>query len=445
MLIGQLGITPPTVVAVSVDGGTNSPGDISDNGADGEDGPRIQVAGSIAPGARIALYFAPNTNQGFQDAISARSTTPPLRPSAISISWGAPSPLGTRPRSRASITASKRRRHGRLRRLRRLGLERWRLRRREPCRFFPHPVLTCWPVAYDDVSDGVRSTEMHRRKRPAAGGGATGGCFQLFPCPPMAVQYVPSSGNGGGRGVPDVAGDAAPETGYQILVDGQSAVVGGTSAVAPLWDCRAVNQQTGRSVGFLNPSLYSGGESNFYDVTSGSNGSYNAATGSIRALVLVCPTVKQCPRWLQVTKLTSNPLVWSCRTQCHNLPRPSRWRRCRFARGATPAVAPLGLGRASGIRSRSAPLLAVRQEYSAPLAGWFITRPAVPNIPVAPPAKRSAAVRMPLARPIPSGATAGVAPRAKRHRRHLLGLGKLWHWVRHDHSKDQSKAASSTD
>jgi hypothetical protein len=52
---------------------------------------------------------------------------------------------------------------------------------------------------------------------------------------------------------------------------------------------------------------------------------------------------------------------------------------------------------------------------------------------------------MPLARPIPSGATAGVAPRAKRHHRHLLGLGKLWHWVRHDHSKDHSKAASSAD
>jgi hypothetical protein len=73
------------------------------------------------------------------------------------------------------------------------------------------------------------------------------------------------------------------------------------------------------------------------------------------------------------------------------------------------------------------------------------SRPAVSNIPVAPPAKRSAAVRMPLTRPIPSGATAGVAPRAKRHHRHLLGLGKLWHWVRHDHSKDSSRAASSAD
>jgi hypothetical protein len=74
-----------------------------------------------------------------------------------------------------------------------------------------------------------------------------------------------------------------------------------------------------------------------------------------------------------------------------------------------------------------------------------ISRPAVPNIPVTQPAKRSAAVRMPLVRPIPSGATAGVAPRTKRHHRHLLGLGKLWHWVRHDHKHSDSKDASSAE
>ena len=85
---GQLGITPPTVVAVPVDGGTNSPGD--PNGADGEVALDIQVSGSIAPGARIAVYFAPNTNQGFQDAISAAIHDTTNKPSAISISWGGP-------------------------------------------------------------------------------------------------------------------------------------------------------------------------------------------------------------------------------------------------------------------------------------------------------------------------------------------------------------------
>ncbi|MGC2584261.1 MAG: S53 family peptidase, partial [Acidobacteriaceae bacterium] len=83
-----LGLTPPTVVAVSVDGGTNSPGD--PNGADGEVALDIQVAGSIAPGVRMAVYFAPNTDQGFIDAITTAVHDTTNNPSVLSISWGGP-------------------------------------------------------------------------------------------------------------------------------------------------------------------------------------------------------------------------------------------------------------------------------------------------------------------------------------------------------------------
>ncbi len=38
------------------------------NSADGEVALDIEVVGSIAPGARIAVYFAPNTDRGFLDA-----------------------------------------------------------------------------------------------------------------------------------------------------------------------------------------------------------------------------------------------------------------------------------------------------------------------------------------------------------------------------------------
>jgi hypothetical protein len=62
------------------------------------------------------------------------------------------------------------------------------------------------------------------------------------------------------------------------------------------------------------------------------------------------------------------------------------------------------------------------------------TRPLTEDLPVTPPVKRKGRVRLPLAKPIPSGATAGVISPAKRHHRHLLGLGKLWHWVRHSRS-----------
>jgi kumamolisin len=85
-----------------------------------------------------------------------------------------------------------------------------------------------------------------------------------------------------GRGVPDVAGDADPETGYNVEVDGQAIVVGGTSAVAPLWAALIVllNQQLGKSVGFLNNSIYGAlSTTGFHDIVSGNNGAYSAGPG----------------------------------------------------------------------------------------------------------------------------------------------------------------------
>jgi kumamolisin len=81
--------------------------------------------------------------------------------------------------------------------------------------------------------------------------------------------------------VPDVAGDASPETGYNVTFDGQSEVVGGTSAVAPLWAAliALLNQQRGSNIGFLNPTLYQNAENGFHDITSGSNGSFSAGPG----------------------------------------------------------------------------------------------------------------------------------------------------------------------
>ncbi|MGH2895770.1 MAG: S53 family peptidase, partial [Solirubrobacteraceae bacterium] len=63
-----LGMGAPSVNAVSVDGGQNSPG--TDQNADGEVMLDIEVVGAVAPGAAIAVYFAPNTDQGFIDALS---------------------------------------------------------------------------------------------------------------------------------------------------------------------------------------------------------------------------------------------------------------------------------------------------------------------------------------------------------------------------------------
>jgi kumamolisin len=55
-----------------------------------------------------------------------------------------------------------------------------------------------------------------------------------------------------------VAGDGSPETGYEIWVSGQKQVVGGTSAVAPLWAglTALINQGAATPVGFFLTSLY---------------------------------------------------------------------------------------------------------------------------------------------------------------------------------------------
>ena len=85
-----LGISPaPSVSAVSVDGAQNQPtGDSS--GPDAEVMLDIEVAGSVAPGAKIAVYFAPNTDSGFLDAINQAVGDKQNNPSVISISWGGP-------------------------------------------------------------------------------------------------------------------------------------------------------------------------------------------------------------------------------------------------------------------------------------------------------------------------------------------------------------------
>ena len=82
-----------------------------------------------------------------------------------------------------------------------------------------------------------------------------------------------------GRGVPDVAGDADPQTGYTIRVDGRDQTIGGTSAVAPLWAglIALLNESLGAPLGLAQPRLYA--SAGFHDIVSGDNGAYFARAG----------------------------------------------------------------------------------------------------------------------------------------------------------------------
>src|SRR6202167_6292504 len=297
-----IGIAAPTVTDVILDGGSNDP--TNANSADAEVLLDIEVAGSVAPGANIVVYFTTNTDQGFQDAISTAIHDTANNPGVISISWGGPesswsqtaiNSMDTTCQSAAalgiSITVA-------------AGDDGSSDGESGNNVDFPASsphVLGCGGTALT-ASNGQRQSEVVWNDQASGGGATGGGVSTVFPLPawqagagvpPSSVikkkkktnAAVPAAAKkaagGGGRRGPDVAGDASPETRYQILVDGQQKIVGGASAVAPRWAglIALLNQQLNRKVGFLNPQLYPLGETPFFDVTSGDNGTFSARTG----------------------------------------------------------------------------------------------------------------------------------------------------------------------
>jgi len=283
-----LGIaTPPSVTAVSVDGATNQP--VGDpNSADGEVLLDIEVVGAIAPGAKIAAYFAPNTDQGFLDAITTAVHDTVRKPSVISISWGGPESAWTA----QSLTAFDQA----FQDAATLGVtvccasgdngstdgETDGAQHVDFPASSPH-ALACGGTRLESSAGKITKEVVWNEGDNGAGGG---GVSDTFPLPSYQTNAkVPVSVNPShfkGRGVPDVSGDADPSTGYQIRADGHSAVFGGTSAVAPLWAALValMNQQLGKPLGFLNTRLYTAAEEKtFRDITSGNNGSYSADAG----------------------------------------------------------------------------------------------------------------------------------------------------------------------
>ena len=289
----SLHLPTPSVTAVSVDGGKNSPS--LPWSADAEVALDIEVAGAVAPKAQIAVYFAPNSEQGFVDAIAAAVHDDVRKPSVISISWGAPesewTDQGLAAMDQAFEAAAA------------LG------------------VTVCCAAgdagAHDQnpqngTPDGLAHADFPASSPYVLGCGGTritvsgttiagetvwnddpatsatgGGVSDKFALPSwQADAGVPASINPGGRvgrGVPDVAGNASPATGYRVRVDFLTTTIGGTSAVSPLYAglVALLNQKLPQPVGWLNPLLYGplAGSGAMRDITSGDNGGYAAGSG----------------------------------------------------------------------------------------------------------------------------------------------------------------------
>jgi kumamolisin len=279
-----LSIAAPGITAVSVDKGKNAPTTAS--GADGEVMLDIEVAASVAPGAKIVVYFTPNTDQGFTDAITTAVHDTTNHPSVISISWGGPESSWTSQAMTALDAACQS--------AAALGItitvaagdngstDGATGNNVDFPASSPH-VLACGGTKLD-ANGSTLISEVVWNELANNDGATGGGVSNQFPLPSwQANANVPgSAASTGGRGVPDVAGDADPNSGYQVRVDGQNIVVGGTSAVAPLWAglVAVANQQLGTSVGFIQPAIYAAkAAAAFNDITEGNNGAFSAGPG----------------------------------------------------------------------------------------------------------------------------------------------------------------------
>ncbi|HUL19685.1 MAG TPA: S53 family peptidase [Steroidobacteraceae bacterium] len=273
----------PTVTAVGVAGGANTPG----GDADGEVLLDIEVIGALAPGASLAVYFAPNTDQGFYEAISQAAHDEQRRITVMSISWGSAEDSWSSS-ARAALQSA-------LEDAAALGVSVTvacgdsgssdGVSGAAPHVDFPSSsplALACGGTRLMGNGTAIASEVVWNDA--ATGEGATGGGVSAqFALPAWQANVAVPKGEGGraGRGVPDVAGNADPQTGYEVFVDGHAQVIGGTSAVAPLWAAliARLNQKLGGSLGDAHAALYGAGARAFRDITSGNNGAFRAAAG----------------------------------------------------------------------------------------------------------------------------------------------------------------------
>jgi kumamolisin len=278
----------PEIRARSVDGARNAPN--GDTAAyDGEVTGDVQTVGAIAPRARIVVYFAPNTTRGFLEAVSEAVHDKHACNTVISISWG---------------QAEEHWKPSMLEALNRVLLEAATLGITVCCSSGDHgvfadahdrkphvnfPASSPYALACGGTTlIGSRRTIESERVWNNVTGASGGGVSSRFALPGWQRKArVPRTAEGfQGRGLPDVAANADPLTGYRVYLGGRWGVGAGTSAAAPLWAglVARINQGHGAPVGLLTPFMYekyqhlrqSGA---IAPITKGSDGRYRARRG----------------------------------------------------------------------------------------------------------------------------------------------------------------------
>lgn len=260
----------PRVIPVSVDGAFNEPG----QDADEEVVLDIQIVGALVPNSNIYVYFAPNSVQGFYNAIAAAIAGPA---SIISISWGSseqawsPAEMEAFDQLFAQASAA-----GKVVAVASGDSGAFDGGLIPSVNFpasSPH-VLACGGTKLVCPTLHYADSSTKESCWGDLGGGAAGGGYSAhFPVP----AYQKTVNKRSHRGIPDVTGVGDPRTGWSIYFRGAQQVVGGTSCVAPMWAGYLARLGNRR---FVNPALYAFPEKQaFHDIIIGNNQGYSANSG----------------------------------------------------------------------------------------------------------------------------------------------------------------------
>jgi kumamolisin len=297
----KIELPPPSVKIVTLDGASGDPA--SDPDSTGEVMLDVEVAGALAGGAKIAVYFSTFDEKGLVDCVGAVAADKENDPSVVSISWGWDENQPMNGRVLWSPAAMKHVNDSFLA-LAHLGIT--------VC------VSTGDDGAEAQVKDGhahvnfpatspyvlaVGGTTLHARSATSGktaitevvwnagpGDGTGGGISDVTPVPAWQKKVAPRSINPGhfaGRAIPDVAANADPATGYFVMSGGKFGIVGGTSASAPLWASliARINASLKTRVGNFNALLYTkiGPAEVLRDITKGNNDTDGLLEGNFKA------------------------------------------------------------------------------------------------------------------------------------------------------------------
>jgi len=282
---GRIGQPNPTVIDVSVDGGVNDGG--ADVNSSGEVMLDIYCVGAVVPAAKIAMYFAPNTYQGFIDTIITPTNDTVNNPSVISVSWGTTDTNWGSVNRNAFEAAFAAAVVKGITVFVAAGDYGVRALSGSATYTVQYPGTSPYVVCAGGTVISINNDYSIASEIPwGTSGGSTaggGGVSGIFGIPTWQTGFNSKLYPGGtvsaltGRGIPDVSAMATGYTFYYGAGNATGTFVG-TSATAPLLAgmMARLNQLSERRIGFVNSDWYAVRTTAFNDQITGDNHGGNA-------------------------------------------------------------------------------------------------------------------------------------------------------------------------